>query len=175
MDTVILETYNGGDISKIGNDVLTVNGFENMPYIAMFGGNPSQSTPTQRVVGEQNFDWFGNAFETDAILQTNSLTERTLRSVALNSAGRVQIEQAVNADLEFMRTFAKVTVVVSIISDDRVQIDINIVELNNLQNTSQRFIWDATFEVLNGPFNWIAPLIDEGIGYWYIEDNFIIS
>jgi len=172
MDTVILETYNGGDISKIGNDVLTVNGFENMPYIAMFGGNPSQSTPTQRVVGEQNFDWFGNAFETDAILQTNSLTERTLRSVALNSAGRVQIEQAVNADLEFMRTFAKVTVNVSIISDDRVQIDIYIVELSNLQNTSQRFIWDSSNQTIDLESNYIQPL--EGIGYWFIEDDFIV-
>lgn len=144
-----------------------------MPYIAMFGGNPSQSTPTQRVVGEQNFDWFGNSFETDAILQTNSLTERTLRSVALNSAGRVQIEQAVNADLEFMRTFAKVTVVVSIISDDRVQIDIYIVELSNLQNTSQRFIWDSSNQTIDRESNYIEPL--EGIGYWYIEDDFIIS
>jgi hypothetical protein len=173
MDTVILETYNGGDISKIGNDVLTVNGFENMPYIAMFGGNPSQSTPTQRVAGEQNFDWFGNAFETDAILQTNSLTERTLRSVALNSAGRVQIEQAVNADLEFMRTFAKVTVNVSIISDDRVQIDIYIVELSNLQNTSQRFIWDSSNQTIDLESNYIQPL--EGIGYWFIEDDFIVQ
>ncbi len=172
MDTVILETYNGGDISKIGNDVITVNGFENMPYIAMFGGNPVQSTPTQRVAGEQNFDWFGNAFETDAILQTNSLTERTLRSVALNSAGRVQIEQAVNADLEFMRTFAKVTVNVSIISDDRVQIDIYIVELSNLQNTSQRFIWDSSNQTIDRESNYIEPL--EGIGYWFIEDDFIV-
>jgi hypothetical protein len=173
MDTVIVETYNGGDISKIGNDVLTVNGFENMPYIAMFGGNPDQLTPTVRIVGEQNFDWFGNAFETDAILQTNSLTERTLRSVALNSAGRVQIEQAVNADLSFMSSFAKVTVVVSIISDDRVQIDINILELRNLQNTAQRFIWDSTRQVLDGVFNYVPPLT--GIGYMIIEDDFIVS
>jgi hypothetical protein len=172
MDTLIIETYNGGDINKIGNDVVTVNGFENMPYIAMFGGNPAQSTPTQRVAGEQNFDWFGNTFETDAIIQTNSLTERTLRSVALNSAGRVQIEQAVNADLEFMRAFATVTVVVSIISDDRVQIDISILEPTNLQNTQQRFIWDSSRQMISFG-NWVSPL--EGVGYWIIEDDFIVS
>lgn len=173
MDALILETYNGGDLNRVGNDIAIAYGFENMPYIAMFGGNPAQSTPVQRVPGEQNFDWFGNVFESNPVLQTNSLTERTLRDVALNSAGRITIEQAVNADLEFMRLFATVNVVVSIISDDRVQIDISIIELTNLQNTNLRFIWDSSRQALSNINTWTPP--QEGIGYWFIEDDFIVQ
>ncbi len=173
MDSLILETYNGGDLNRVGNDIAIAYGFENMPYIAMFGGNPAQSTPVQRVPGEQNFDWFGNVFESNPVLQTNSLTERTLRSVALNSAGRITIEQAVNADLEFMRSFATVNVVVSIISDDRVQIDIAIIELTNLQNTNLRFIWDSSRQALSNINPWTSP--QEGIGFWFIDDDFIVQ
>ena len=174
MDVAIIETLNGGDISKLGNDVALALGFENMPYIAMFGGNPQQSTPSIRIGGEQNFDWFGNVFESDPVVQTNSSTERTLRNVALNSAGRVSIEQAVNTDLQFMKAFAIVNVSVSIISDDRVQIDIEIIEPTNKQNKNFRYIWDSTLQGLTiAENNYQLPL--EGIGYWIIEDTFIVQ
>lgn len=174
MDAVILETYNGGDLNRNGNDVAIALGFENMPYIAMFGGNPKQSTPTKRVLGEQNFDWFGNVFETDAVVQTNSSTERVLRSVALNSAGRVLIEQAVNNDLAFMKAFSTVNVVVSIISDDRVQIDISIIEPTNLQNTSYRFIWDSSRQQINGGGNYVPPEPEPVGSYLLLENGFYL-
>lgn len=151
-DVLILETLNGGDLNKIAGDLALSRGWENMPYIALFGGNPKQSTPIERVDGEQNFDWWGNAFESDAGVQINSETERVLSQVNLNSNGRILIEQAVIKDLEFMTEFANVGVDVSIISDDRVQIDISIIEPTNLQNNQYRYIWDSTrgaIEIIN--------------------------
>jgi len=74
MDVLIIETLNGGDIVKRGNDVTTAAGWENMPYIAMFGGNVRQSTPTRRIEGELNFDFWGNAYESDPVVQVNSHT-----------------------------------------------------------------------------------------------------
>ena len=157
-DVLILETLNGGDLNKVAGDLALAKGWENMPYIALFGGNVRQSTPTERVDGEQNFDWFGNAFESEAGLQINSQTERVLSQVNLNSNGRILIEQAVNSDLEFMREFATVNVEVSIISDDRVQIDIAIIEPTNLQNKQYRYIWDSTKLSIDTISNYVAPI-----------------
>lgn len=162
-DVLILETLNGGDLNKVAGDLALAKGWENMPYIALFGGNVKQSTPTERVDGEQNFDWFGNAFETETGLQINSQTERVLSQVNLNSNGRILIEQAVNADLEFMREFATVNVDVSIISDDRVQIDIAIIEPTNLQNKQYRYIWDSTKLSIDTISNYVAPIPDGGV------------
>jgi len=162
-DVLILETLNGGDINKVAGDLALAKGWENMPYLALFGGNVRQSTPTERVDGEQNFDWFGNALESDSNLQFNSETERTLQSVNLNSNGRILIEQAVIKDLAFMTEFATVNASVSIISDDRVQIDIAIIEPTNLQNKQYRYIWDSTQLSIETISNYVAPIPDGGV------------
>ncbi len=175
MDVLIIETLNGGDIVKKGNDVTTAAGWENMPYLAMFGGNVRQSTPSRRVEGELNFDFWGNAYEPDPVVQMNSQTERTLMTTALTSTGRVVIENAVKADLAFMSEFADVTVAVSIVSDDRVQIDIAIIEPTNLQNRNFRYLWDSTLGGLSvdGETGYAPPL--QGVGYWFIEDDFVVN
>lgn len=145
MDIELRETSNGGDIVKNLKDLSIIFGFENMPYLAMFGGNVEASTPLQRAEGEQAFDWWGNSlFPNDASVQINSLTERTLNTVALNSQGRTLIQRAVEKDLEFMRPFADVTVDVSIERLNRVTIRINIVKKDNLQERLFIYIWDAT-------------------------------
>jgi hypothetical protein len=80
MDLVLIEQNgNGGDLILQGNDLAVCTGYENIPYLSMCGGS----------------DWWGNEF-LDPAQQFNSLTEKTLRQYALNSAGRVAIEQAVN-------------------------------------------------------------------------------
>jgi len=63
-------------------------------------------------------------------------------------SGRIEIEEAVKKDLEFMSALARVGVDVSIISDDRVQIDILLTEPNNLTEKTFQFIWDATKQEL---------------------------
>ncbi len=157
-DVLILETLNGGDLNKVGNDLAISKGWENMPYLALFGGNVKQSTPSERVDGEQNYDYWGNGFEDNSAVQMNSETERTLHSVSLNSNGRILIEQAVLRDLSFMTEFAIVTASVSIISDDRVQIDVSIKEPSNLQNNQYRYIWDSTRGEIDTISNYVAPI-----------------
>jgi hypothetical protein len=150
MDLEIVETGNGGDLVKKPKDLSVVYGFESMPYMAMFGGNKEASTPLTRIETEQAFDWWGNnlLFPNDSSIQMNSETERALDSVALNSFGRIQIEKAVRKDLDFMKAFAEVSVVVSIIGIDRIAIAIRIKRLDNLQQRAFIYIWDATSSAL---------------------------
>lgn len=89
-DIKIISTLNGGDLVQQGNDLATVSGVENVPQLAMFGGE----------------SWCLN-FLTDKPFQ--SKTEATLRSVVLNSEGRVKIQQAVNEDLAFLNDIAGTT------------------------------------------------------------------
>jgi hypothetical protein len=146
MDLRFLETNNGGDFVKTAKDLVVIYGWENMPYLAMFGGNVEASTPTERLVSEQAFDWWGNELlmPNEPSIQFNSETERVLNTTPLTSAGRIKIQQAVINDLRFMKEFAKVAVAVSIISDDRVLIGVQIQEPDNVQKREFIFLWDAT-------------------------------
>jgi len=146
MDLEVVETGNGGDLVKNTKDLSVINGFQNMIYLGLFGGNVEASTSLVRVANEQAFDWWGNNlfFPNDASVQMNSETERTLNNVALNSSGCVLIERAVDKDLEFMNDFADVTREVTILSTDKVKIEIKAVRLDNLQERVFIFIWDAT-------------------------------
>lgn len=146
MDLQIIETNNGGDLVKNPKDLQVIYGFQNMPYLAMFGGNVEESTPEVREDGKQSFDWWGNnlLFPKDASVQFNSETERVLNSVPLTSQGRVLIEQAVLKDLSFFQSIgdSEVRVAVSIESDDRVLIGIKIGQ------KISAYIWDATMSEL---------------------------
>jgi hypothetical protein len=146
MDLKVIESNNGGELVKNPKDLAVIFGFENMPYLGMFGGNIEQSTPIQRLPGEQAFDWWGNSlfFNENTGLQFNSETERTLNNVALTSSGRKQIEEAVIKDLEFMQAFAVVSVSVTIPERDKVNISITIEEPSNLTEKKFVYIWDAT-------------------------------
>lgn len=132
MDLLIIESGNGGELKQRGNDFVMVQGIENEPYLLMFGG--------QR-------EWWGNDFldPTDTDKIWSSETEKTLNSVALNSAGRIKIEEAVNKDLAPLRkqTGAAIAVQVQIANNpDRCEI---FIDINGLR---QQFIWspDALFK-----------------------------
>ncbi|KKM20617.1 hypothetical protein LCGC14_1643660 [marine sediment metagenome] len=150
MDLEVIESGNGGDLVQKGNDLSQIFGFQNMPYLALFGGNVEASTPVERIPSEQAFDWWGNfLLSNKPEVQFNSLTERTLNNVAVNSSGRLEIENAVKKDLEFMSTFAEVSVDVSIVSTDRVRILITVLEPENLDPKEFQFIWDFTKQELH--------------------------
>lgn len=155
-DIKLIETGNGGDIELIGKDLAMLEGFGNMIYLALFGGNPqgrSSSAPTgKRIPTEQAFDWWGNnlLMPNDLGQQFNSLTEYTLNTTALNSSGRIQIEQAVLKDLAFMKDFATVSVTVTIEHVDRVRITIKLQEPDNIEQKEFQYIWDGTKQDLIG-------------------------
>jgi hypothetical protein len=155
MDLKVIESGgNGGDVVKTAKDLVVIEGFENMPYLAMFGGNLESSTPRGRLEGQQLFDFWGNnlVFPNNQSIQFNSETERALNNTALTSSGRVIIEQAVKADLKFMTDFVKVAVAVSIPTNDKVVIGVKLVQPDNLQSRQFVYIWDATRNELDLPY-----------------------
>lgn len=106
-DLAITESFDGGEIVYQVNDLVVVNGKENQVYLAMFSGNEDQS------------QWWGNVLvlANQPLIQYNSLTEHTLNTTPLTSAGRRAIETAINKDLSFLKP---TLVQVSIISDNKV-------------------------------------------------------
>jgi hypothetical protein len=177
-DLKIYETGNGGDINVLGNDLESVYSFENMPYLAMFGGNIEQSTAQVGEDDEQRFDFWGNSFLIDAASQFNSLTERGLIQTPITSEGRILIENLVRADLRFMEDFAVVNVTVRVISDDKLNIDIAIDKPSNLQNLQFQFIWDAATGAISGGLNTTNNYVQppQGVTFAYLlqENGFYI-
>ena len=148
-DLQLVENGDGGDLVLLGNDLVLIGGFQNMPYLGLFGGNPEGSTGEVNT-GEQRFDWWGNDlfFQNEESIQFNSELEDLLRRVALTSSGRLQIEQTTKKDLEFMGDFANVAVAVSLVDNDRIEIAIAIQQPDNLEATNFVYIWDATSQEL---------------------------
>ena len=69
--------------------------------------------------------------------------ENALNTTALDSSGRITIEEAAKKDLEFMKDIADVSVDVSILSDDKVSIFAKLKEPENIQVQEYQFIWDG--------------------------------
>lgn len=127
-DPVIIETGNGGDLQLVGNDLGVVFNIENMIYLALFGGNKEEVTKV-KIVEVESFDYWANnlLMPGNPSQQFNSITEKTLDKVALNSEGRILIENAIKKDLEFLYDFGVTyTVTASIQSDDRLRVEIKI-------------------------------------------------
>jgi hypothetical protein len=108
-DILIYETGQGGDLLLRANDLVTITGYENTPYLAMFGGA----------------DWSGNDISDTPF---SSKTETVLRNATLTSAGRIDIENAIKADLSFLDEIPGTTwsQQVTVAGVNRVDIVINI-------------------------------------------------
>lgn len=112
LDILIYESGNGGDIRLNGNDIEVATGYENMPYLAMFGGA----------------GWWGN-YLLDGSQQFDAQTEQTMQQQPLSSSGRIAIEGAMLADLAFFKQNLPGTVVslsTSVATPDRLDAHINI-------------------------------------------------
>lgn len=149
MDLKLIDNKTGGDLVLKNNDIEMISGFQNMPYLAMFGGNLESNTIKFKEA-EQRFDWWGNDlfFFNNKSIQFNSNLERLLNNISLTSQNRLLIIETVKKDLSFMGDFSNYTVDVSYISVDRIQIDIKINELNNLESKEFVYIWDSTKQEL---------------------------
>lgn len=151
---------NGGDFRLVGRDLAVVTGWQNMPYLAMFGGNVGYMTPKTRTTNEQNYDYWGNELfhKNQPEAQFNSRTEYVLNTTPLTSGGRQKIENAVKKDLEFMKPFANITVSVSIVSVDKVKITLKVERPGNLEDALFIYIW-------NGVTNSVSALAPTGGDY----------
>lgn len=164
-DVYIQETNNGGDLMLVGQDLFMVSGWENMVYTGLFGGNVEQSTG-ERATGEQFFDWWGNALlmPDQPEIQFNSATERRLMNVALNSNGRLLVEDAIRLDLEFMKPFAEITVRTAITAPDRLEIRIGIRKPEQLEEQTYIYLWDGlqqTLQTVSSPSGYFPDFNDD--------------
>jgi len=145
MDIGLYETLNGGDMSVQNNDIWQTMTLWNQIYIGLFGGNRAESTSDKSGINEQRFDFWGNQFlDANPDEYLNSETEKTLDLVALNSAGRIKIEQSVKNDLKFLNKLGTVDVAVSIAGIDKVLIEIGLTEPKEVSEKRFRILWDGT-------------------------------
>lgn len=172
-DLQLILTPDGSDFVLRGNDIQLIEGFQNMPLIALFGGNPEQSTPQSRQDGEQLFDWWGNSLlmNQQSEIQYNSVLERTLRNRAITSSSRTEIIQVVQRDLQFMQSFAQVEIDASILTADSIKINIKLTRPDNLELNEFTYIWNATSQKLT-PFGIVTTetsgegvLLDQILNY----------
>jgi hypothetical protein len=150
IDILLVESGNGGEflITKDQKDIETIQGYQNMIYLGLFGGNVEQSTKTY-AVGEQRFDWWGNSLlQQFPNAQMNSRTERLLRESAFTSQTRLEIQQAVIEDLRFMQAFSDLEVFVSFPEIDKVEIRVNVTKPDGELSATYAFLWDATQQEL---------------------------
>lgn len=132
MDILILENGNGGDAQLKGNDLAMCFGIENMPYLALFGGNKGYPTTINKP--EQSFDYWANSIDvfSDPNIQFNSLTENGFDTIPLTSSGRVQLENVMKKDLAFFdKLNVKYKVTVTIVATDRIDTIIEIFDGND--------------------------------------------
>jgi len=160
VDIMIKETFNGGDITILNNDVMVVTGIENMPYLSMFGGG----------------DWWGNdLLLTDGPdLKFIATTEALCRVTTLNSNGRALIEAAVLADLAFLETDVPGTtlnVTVQVLDDNVISITVFI----NLQQVFY-MLWNPVNPVLSVlPVSSDVLLNDDGDALFNDDGSVLLS
>lgn len=136
-DILIYESGNGGEISIKNGDIETTDSLVNQFYLAHFGGNIEAITTGEEVEGEERNDWWGNFF-LDKKNQMNSLLEKTLNEVPLNSSGRTILERNSIKDIEFLNSLGTITSEVVLTGNNKLIIT------DKINQTKVDFIWDAT-------------------------------
>ena len=128
----------------LNSDLLLTETIYQTIYLALYGGNVEQDTTSEETDLEENFDYWGNQlfYSNNPDKWFNSQTERTLSTVSLNGEGRKLIEDAVNADLQFLNNVVNFEVEVSISSNNRAEIAIFISEFQNQSDRQLKMVWE---------------------------------
>jgi len=143
-DLHLTELGSGGELVLLGEDLAMAEELLQIAYIALFGGNIEANTRGNEIPGEERQDWWANSliYPQAPNKQFNSYTERVLGSIVLNSSGRLDIQRAVERDLEILSSIAEVTVNVSIQTYNRVEILIRLRKLSNKEEKQLQLIFD---------------------------------
>lgn len=138
-DFGLYERGNGGDIIVKNNDIESVSLLSNQVYIALFGGNVEGISRNDSTDQEKNDYWANNLiFKNLPNKQFNSITEKTLNEIVLNSSGRVTLIEAIKADLSYLNISFDVSEIDVIFeAQNRIKIAIFI-----NKNNSFEIIWD---------------------------------
>lgn len=116
MDILIEELGSGGEIQVRNNDLVMVQGNENMPYLAMFGGA----------------DWWGNGLLVTGDAQFQSKTEQVLLNTPLTSNGLIAIENAISDDLQSLENITGTQVITNVVIAAKNRLDVTI-DINGQQ------------------------------------------
>lgn len=143
-DIMLYQTGSGGDMAVLNNDLVLGDVMFQQVHLALFGGNVKTNTESSYIDTEERFDYWGNSliWGNSKPEQFNSNTERTLRNVVLNSSGRLAILQAVNTDLEAIKSFVNYTASVSLVSTNSVKIAIELSSKTNIESKVLEIIFD---------------------------------
>jgi len=143
-DILLFENGSGGEMKIFSNDLALVATLYNQVYLAFFGGNLKANTKGNELPDQQRFDYWANSllFSGAPKKQFNSNLERALGETVYNSSGRIEIENAAKKDLEVLNGIVNTTVAVSIVSESRIRININLSGLNNNEQGKLQFIWN---------------------------------
>ena len=143
-DINLFEGGSGGEMRILNSDLLMAETIYQTIYLALYGGNVEQSTTSEETDLEENFDYWGNQlfYSNNPDKWFNSQTERVLSTVALNGEGRKLIEDAVNADLQFLNNVVNFEVEVNIAANSKAEIIIAISEFQNQSNRQLKMVWE---------------------------------
>ena len=149
-DLHLFESGDGGELLLMNGDLVLSETLFQTIYIALFGGNVEASTAGNEIVGQERFDYWGNAliFKDKVDKQFNSETEKTLSSVTINSLGRLKIKSAVEQDLRFLKKIINIDVNIVILGVDKLKIEILLNNTGNQTNKIFQFIWDNSKQEL---------------------------
>jgi len=144
IDISIFETGSGGDFSLLLGDLATSETLFQNIYLSLFGGNVEVNTTGTEPIDEVRQDYWGNQlfYPNNRSLQFNSNTERTINTVPLNTAGRIEIERAVTEDLVHLSNIVDTQVSVSIISTDKLRISIGLKQRGGVQERELQILYD---------------------------------
>lgn len=143
-DIHLFETGSGGDFAILNNDLLMSETLYQQIYLALFGGNIEASTKASYLESEERFDYWGNSliWNDSKTKQFNSETERVLGSVALNSSSRLSIIQAVNKDLDYLKSVIDYSIEVAIENVSSLSISVSFSGKTNQQNRLLQMVWN---------------------------------
>lgn len=143
-DINLHESGNGGEMAIVSNDLLMGESLFQQVYLALFGGNVEAVTRGDELITEERFDWWGNSlfFAETPTKQFNSITERTINSVALNGQGRLAIINAVNEDLSYLTELLNYSIDVEILAVNKIRIIINFTPKSNQENRVLQLVYD---------------------------------
>lgn len=143
-DINLHESGSGGEISILNNDLVLGEALFQQVYLALFGGNLEASTRGDEPITEIRQDWWGNSvfFGENPNKQFNSLTEKALNEVVLNSSGRLTIINAINEDLDYLRSLVNFSVDVIFESTNTIKIMIKFEQTGTNSDRVLELIWN---------------------------------
>jgi len=143
-DINLHESGSGGEMAIVSNDLLMGEALFQQVYLALFGGNVEANTIGNELLSEERFDYWQNPlfFSETPSKQFNSNTERELKEVVLNTAGRLKIIQTVSDDLEYLSNLLKYDVDVQFVGTNHIRIIINFAQKGSQENRVLQMVYD---------------------------------